>query len=167
MSTCVVVNTFTHSVTYVTDNILRSMQDIVRQCGLDPSKIAAQWDVLERGVKKWIETADLEQLILEVYNPKTDALIDRWDFEIFYGHFDGNGSFYVDTEQIKYAIKKTGVWPEDANYRIVADTKAGRPDVPGWVKTRLRSTDGFVKQSFGTNIEGAGLSANAGHWRQK
>ncbi len=30
MSTFVTVNTYTHSVTYVTDNILRSLQDIVR-----------------------------------------------------------------------------------------------------------------------------------------
>lgn len=165
MSTFVVVNTFTHSVTYVTDNILRSLQDIVRQCGLSPAKISDEWDVLERGIKKWIATGDLEQLILEVYHPKTDALIDRWDFEIYYGYTDGNGSFYVDTEQIKYAIKKAGVWPSDASYRIVADTKAGRPDVAGWSSTTLRSTAGFVKQSFGTNVEGAGLSASAGRWR--
>ncbi len=34
MSTFVAVNTYTHSVTYVTDNILRSLQDIVRLSGL-------------------------------------------------------------------------------------------------------------------------------------
>ncbi len=165
MSTFVVVNTYSHSVTYVTDNILRSLQDIVRQSGLNPSKISDQWDVLERGIKKWIETEDLEELTLEVFNPKTDALIGRWDFTIFYRYTDGSGSFYVDTEQVKDAIKKAGVWPSDAQYRIVADTKPGRPDVIGWSKTTLRSTEGFVKQSIGTSIEGAGLSAGGSYWR--
>lgn len=166
MSTFVVVNTYTHSVTYVTDNILRCLQDIIRQSGLSPAKISTDWEVLERGIKKWIETKDLEELVLEVYNPKTDDLVGRWDFEIYYGYSDGSGSFYVDTEQVKYAIMKSGIWPSDANYRIVAKTKNGRPDVVGWSGTTFRSTDGFVKQSIGTTVEGAGLSASANYWRK-
>lgn len=165
MSTFVVVNTYAHSVTYVTDNILRCLQDIVRQSGLSPGKIASDWEVLERGIKTWIDTKDLEELTLEVFNPKDDKLIGRWDFTIYYGYTDGSGSFYVDTEQVKYAIRKAGVWPSEANYRIVADTKPGRPDVAGWSKTTYRSTEGFVKQSIGTTIEGAGLSAGASYWR--
>jgi hypothetical protein len=39
MSTFVAVNTYTHSVTYVTDNILRSLQDIVRLSGLKHGKL--------------------------------------------------------------------------------------------------------------------------------
>ena len=35
--TSVAVNTYTHSVTYVADNILKSMKDIVRLSGLDPA----------------------------------------------------------------------------------------------------------------------------------
>jgi hypothetical protein len=165
MSTFVVVNTYSHSVTYVTDNILRCLQDIVRQSGLNPNKIASDWDVLERGIKKWIDTRDLEELSLEVYNPKDDKLIGRWDFTIYYGYTDGSGSFYVDTDQIKWAIRKAGVWPGDADYRIVADTKAGQPDVYGWSSTTYRSAAGFVKQSIGTTVEGAGLSAGASFWR--
>lgn len=165
MSTFVVVNTYSHSVTYVTDNILRCLQDIVRQSGLNPNKIASDWDVLERGIKKWIDTTDLNELTLEVFNPKDDKLIGRWDFTIYYGYSDGSGSFYVDTEQVKLAILKAGVWPIQADYRIVADTKPGRPDVSGWSSTSFRSTAGFVKQSIGTTIEGAGLSAGASYWR--
>ena len=35
--TNVAVNTYTHSVTYVADNILKSLKDIIRLSGLDPS----------------------------------------------------------------------------------------------------------------------------------
>ena len=50
MSTFVAVNTYTHSVTYVTGNILRSLQDIVRLSGLNPAQISEEWSVLERGI---------------------------------------------------------------------------------------------------------------------
>jgi hypothetical protein len=38
--TSVAVNTYTHSVVYVADNILKSMKDIIRLSGLDPTNLA-------------------------------------------------------------------------------------------------------------------------------
>ena len=167
MSTFVAVNTYTHSVTYVTDNILRSMQDIVRLSGLDPSQISNDWEVLERGIRTWIDSKHLETIVLEVYNPKTDALIGRWDVEIAYDWRGDNGRFWVDTDQIKAAIKKAGVWPGDSRYRIVCSSKDGRPEVVGWSSTTLRSTSGMIKQSLGTTIEHNGLGAGASYYRKK
>jgi len=165
MSTFVVVNTYAYAVTYVTDKLLTSIKTIVRQSGLSPEKLADQWPVLERGVTAWLRSKDLEQLHLEVYNPATDALVGRWDFEIYYG-FQGDGAFWVDPDAIKYHILKQGVWPSSCQYRIVATTKPGRPDVDGWSSTSLRSTDGFVKQGVGTAISGSGLSTGTGYWRK-
>lgn len=167
MSTFVAVNTYTHSVTYVTDNILRSLQDIVRLSGLDPSQIADDWTVLERGISKWIESKHLETIVLEVYNPSTDVLIGRWDIDIAYEWSgDGGGRFWVDTEQIKIAIKKAGGWPGSSKYSIICRTKSGRADVNGWSTTTFRSTTGMVKQSLGTTIEHSGLGAGASYYRK-
>jgi hypothetical protein len=165
MSTFTLVNTYTHSVTYITDKILHSIQNIIRWSGLSPEKLTSDWEVLERGIKRWLETQDLEQIVLEVYHPITDALVGRWDIEIRYA-FVGDGSFWVNTDDIKYHIKKAGLWPSMCEYRIVATTKLGRPDVQGWSKTTLRSTDGFIKQSIGTTIDGSGLSTGMGYWRK-
>ncbi len=167
MNTFVAVNTYTHSVTYVTDNILRSLQDIVKLSGLDPNKISEEWDVLERGIRTWIDSKHLETIVLEVYNPKTDASIGRWDIEIAYGWSGDNGRFWVDTDQIKAAIKKAGVWPSESKYRIVCTTKDGRAAVDGWSSTTLRSTSGMIKQSLGTTIEHSGLGAGASYYRRK
>lgn len=167
MSTFVAVNTYTHSVTYVTENILRSLQDIVRQSGLDPSQISNEWEVLERGVRTWIESKHLETIVLEVYNPKTDALIGRWDIDIAYDWRGDSGRFWVDTDQIKAAIKKAGVWPSESKYRIVCSNKDGCPQVFGWSSTTLRSTAGMIKQSLGTTIEHNGLGAGASYYRKK
>ena len=167
MSTFVAVNTYTHSVTYVTDNILRSLQDIVRLSGLDPAQIADDWTVLERGISTWIESKHLETIVLEVHNPSTGVLIGRWDIDIAYEWSgDGGGRFWVDTEQIKIAIRKAGVWPGSSKYRIVCQSKNGRADVNGWSTTTLRSTVGMVKQSLGTSIEHSGLGAGTSYYRK-
>lgn len=165
MSTVVAVNTYTHSVTHVTDNLLRSIKDIIRLSGLDPSKFVDDWDTMERGIKTWLDTQDLEVVVLEVYEPKSDKLVGRWDFEIAYG-FPGDGSFFVDPEAIKYHIRKQGVLPNACKYRLVTTTKPGRADVQGWTTTTLRSTNGLVRQSIGTTIDGIGLSTTTSYWRK-
>jgi hypothetical protein len=165
MSTFVTVNTYTHSVTYVTDKMLKSLKEIIRLSGLSPDKLTSEWIVLDRGIKAWLTTKDLQRVNLEVYNPTTDKLIGRWDFDISYG-FSGDSAFWVDTEAIKYHIIKSGQWPSICDYRIVLTTKPGRPNVEGWSTTTLRSTDGFVKQGVGTTIDGSGLSTGTYYWRK-
>jgi hypothetical protein len=167
MSVSVAVNTYTYSVTYLVDNILRSLQDVVWLSGLNPEKIADQWPSIQRALTAWMESKHLEKVILEVYDPKTQGLVIRWDLEIEYGWSDGNGRFWVDTEQLKNAIKKTGVWPSDCMYDILLSNKSGRPDVEGWGPHPLRSTDGFIKQSLGTTIEHSGLGAAASYYRKR
>ncbi len=90
--TSVAVNTYTHSTTYVADNILKSFKDIIRLSELDPTKFADDWELNMRALKTWLGTQDLEKVILEVFNPRTNALIVRWDIDIVYG-WTGEGSF--------------------------------------------------------------------------
>lgn len=165
MSTFVQVNTYTYSVTYVTDKLLTSLKTIIRESGLSPEKLMDQRSVLERGINRWLETEDLEEVHLEVYDPKTDRLAGRWDFEIYYG-YSGDGAFYADADAIYYHLRKAGLWPSSCDYRIIVTTKPGRPDVDGWASSTLRSTDGFVRQSIGTAIDGSGLRAGGSYWRK-
>ena len=99
----------------------------MRLSGLDPSQISGDWEVLERGIRTWIDSKHLETILLEVYNPKTDALIGRWDIYIAYTWQGENGRFWVDTDQIKAAIMKAGVWPGNSKYRIVCSNKGRAP----------------------------------------
>lgn len=165
MNTFIVANTYIHSVTYLTEKILGSMKNIIRLSGLSPEKLAIDWIVLERGIKVWLNSHDLEEIHLEVYDPRSDKLIGRWDFEIYY-EFNGDGSFWIDSADIKYHIQKAGVWPSQCDYRVVATTKPGRPDVLGWSQTTLRSTEGFIVQSIGTTINGSGLRTGTSYWRK-
>lgn len=164
--TSVVTFSRTQSVTYVADNILKSLKDIIRLSGMDPSNFVNEAAINMRGIKSWLESEDLEKIFLEIYNPSTNALIFRWDINVSYGWSSGDGSFYTDTEQLKYAIRKQGIAPSSAKYDLLLKTKPGRHDVVGWSAGSSRSTDGMIRQSLGSTIEHNGLGGSASYWRQ-
>lgn len=167
MSTHVAANTYVHTTVYITDKMLNSLRFIIRESGLDPAKFAGDWEWMERGMRTWLGTQDLESVILEVFNPRNDQLVGRWDFDIVYGYGnDGDGSLWVDTDAVRYAIRKAGLWPSECQYRIVTTTKPGRPDVVGWSRTTLRSTDGFCRHSIGTTIGAVGAATSTAYWRR-
>jgi Bacterial HORMA domain 2 len=151
------VNTFTHTAGYLTANLVRSVTDIIKALGLDPGELPSQ--ALDRGLKIWIETEDLTKLVLEIYNRSTDGLVRRFDFDLDYTYSTGSdGTFWLDTDQVRFAIRKAGLLPSNCSYSVVATTKPGRPDVEGWTSATLRSTDGLTRHAVGTAI-GAGSSA--------
>ena len=104
--------------------------------------------------------------MLEIFHPVTDALVTRWDIDIVYD-WSGDGQFWADTAQLKYHLKKAGVVPSTANYKLMVQTKAGEPEVDGWGDGYFRSTDGMVRQTLGSTVEHSGLAANAAYWRQR
>lgn len=159
---------YTHSVTYVADNILKSLKDIIRLSGLNPSEFVEDWASNLLAVKTWLNSEHLEKVILEIYSPSTDKLIIRWDIDVVYSwSSSGDGNFWTDTEQLKYAILKAGVLPSQAKYTLLLKTKPGRPDVSGWGTGSYRSTDGMVRQSLGSTVEHSSLGAQAGYWRHR
>lgn len=158
---------YTHSVTYVTDNILKSLKDIIVLSGLNPATFVNDWESNKRAMKAWLNSGHLTKVVLEVYDPSNDRLIIRWDIEIIYSwQSTGDGSFWTDTDQLRYAIKKAGVVPSLAKYELILQNKEGRPDVEGWSRGCYRSTEGMAKQSLGTTIEHSGLGGQTGYWRR-
>ena len=99
--TSVAVNTYTHSVTYVADNILKSMKDIVRLSGLDPANLVDDWSSNMRAIQTWLYSGHLETVVLEIFHPISGALVGRWDIDMIYTTGLGDGGFWTDTEQIK------------------------------------------------------------------
>jgi hypothetical protein len=164
--TTVAVNTYTHSVTYVADNILKSMKDIIRLSGLDPTNLVEDWSSTMQGLKTWLESRHLETVVLEIYDPRSNALVGRWDIDVIYTTGSGDGGFWTDTEQIKYHVRKAGLAPSAAKYRLLLQNKPGRPAVDGWSPAQYRSTDGFVRHSLGSTIEHNGLGGSAAYWRK-
>ena len=164
--TSVAVNTYVHSATYVADNILKSIKDIILLSGLDPGSFVGDWQTSLRAIQTWLNSQALTGVKLEIYNPKTDALIFRWDVDVVYAWSGGDGEFWTDTDQLRYAIRKAGLVLSDARYRFLLSVKPGTPDIPGWSDATIRSTQGLVRQSLGTTVEHSGLGANTSYWRK-
>lgn len=167
--TRVSVYSYTHSVTYVADNILKSLKDVLVLSGLDPSELVDGWESSLRALRTWIESKHLKTVTLEIVNPRTDKLITRWDIEVDYGwsSSSGAGHFWTDTEQLRYHILKAGVLPSRTTYRLLLDTHPGEPPVEGWGPTTYRSTDGMVRRSLGSTIEHSGLGGRTSYWSKK
>lgn len=164
--TTVCVYTYIHSVTYVSDNILKSLKNILRLSGLDPDKLTDDWETYMRGLSTWLQSQHMEKVILEIFNPATDALVIRWDIDIVYAWSgSADGTFWTDTNQLRYHISKAGLVPSQADYRVLLQNKDGAAQVAGWGPTSGRSTQGMVKQSLGSTIHHNGLGGNAGYWR--
>ena len=118
--TNVAVNTYTHSVTYVADNILKSIKDIIRLSGLDPAGLASRWETNMLALKTWLNSGDLLGVVLEIYNPRTGNLITRWDIDIVYNwSIGGDGGFWTDTEQLQVRNPEGRFAPSEAQIRLV------------------------------------------------
>ena len=163
MSTFTVAITYTHTVTYVTTKMLLTLKEIIREIGLDPAVLADGWSTYENAISTWLSTQHLQRVILEVYDPRTDALVTRWDLDVVYTTI-GDGALWVDTAAIRYSIAKAGLVPSSCRYDIILRATPGRPDVTGWSSCTYRSTDGFNRFSVGATVGGNGLSAQASYW---
>jgi hypothetical protein len=100
---------------------------------------------------------------LEVYNPSTDALVTRWDLDVVYDTV-GGGSLWVDTDAVRYAIRKAGLVPSTCSYALKLMNSAGRPDVAGWAACKFRSTDALKRFSAGATIGGHGITTQTAYW---
>lgn len=166
MATTVQVNTHTYATTHVAANLIRSLKQLVVGCGLDASRLVGSWQTLERGVATWLGTRHLEHMILEIYNPSTDGLVKRFDFDIDYSyHPNGNGDLWLDADTVAYALAKAGAVPSSCSYAIVAGTRAGAPTISGWTTTTLRSTDHLRRRSVGASVGGGDLGAVLNYWK--
>lgn len=166
MSSGVVVNTYGISVTYVADNIQRTLKNIVLLSGLDPAKLTSDWESINRALKTWLESKHLETIVLEISNAAGTALVGRWDIDVSYSWSGDDGNFWVDTDQIKTAIRKAGQHPSSCEYRLILHNKPGYAAVAGWSTTTYLSTSGFVKQSLGSTVEHIGLGASTSYYRR-
>jgi Bacterial HORMA domain 2 len=166
MSTFAFVNTYAYSVTYLTDKMLRGLQELIRELGLDPSKFADSWPSSSLAVSTWLQSRHLEKLALEIFSPNdliTPVLVP--EFEIVYSSdSEDDGSFWVDSEALRYEILKAGVLPSKCTYSLICFNKSGRPDVDGWGPAGARSREGMTRYVAGRTIGAPRLSANSAYW---
>ena len=166
MSTNVSVNTYTYSVTYVTEEMMRSLKEIIRLSGLSLTNILNNWSSVETAVHTWLASKTLEKVTLEVYSATTDRLVVRWDFDIEYSYSAGDdGSLWADPDAIRHAIQKAGAFASTCRYEFKMIAPRGEA-ISGWGSGSYRSTEGFSRYNVGTTIGADSLASTTSYWRK-
>jgi len=163
MSTATFVISYAQTVTYLSTKMLLLLKEIIREVGLDPARFTSDWPTYEDAVSTWLSSRHLQRVTLEIYNPRTNALVSRWDMDVVYSTI-GDGKLWVDTAAIRYAIAKAGIPPSSCSYDIKLKNAPGRPEVQGWSSCDFRATDGLQRYAIGAAVGGNGLSAQAAYW---
>lgn len=168
MSTAVSVNTYTHTATYIAGKMMLTLKEIVRESGLSPAYLATNWVSLEGAVAFYLRDRRLVRLVLEVYPGGCPTILaGRWDLEITYADTGGDGgSFWTDTDLIRYSIAKAGTHPSTCGYRFLLSAKPG-PDYPGWSDTKFLPTDNFTRYCVGSQIGAPGANVETSYWVKK
>jgi hypothetical protein len=156
--------TNTHVIAHMTDKMLLSLGNIIRDSGLSMDRFSEQRPSYERAIKAWMQSGHLEKVLLEVFDPTTNSLVKRWDLEV-YTDGDGELGLWCDLADIKYHLQKAGRVPATCRYDVIVFTKAGRPDVHGWSSCGLRDTSKLQQISLGTAIAAGNSGARVAYWR--
>ena len=117
------------------DNILKSLKRHYQAERTGSGKAANDRTVLLRGIQRLNRgSRHLERVTLEIFDPKDGRLVVRWDIKSCLYTWDVSaGTYWTDTEQLKWAIGKAGLVPGEADCSVSVSNKPGRPDVSGWV----------------------------------
>ena len=167
MSTFVAVNTYTHSVIYVTDNILRSLQDIVRLSGLDPTQIQTTGRHLSAVSGRGSNRSTSKRLCW-----RSTTLRPTHSLDVGISTSPTSGAVMAAAasglipSRSRSPSRKLEYGRGAASTASSAGQRVGEPDVDGWSSTPFRSTAGMVKQSLGTTIEHSGLGAGTSYYRK-
>jgi hypothetical protein len=153
-----------HIVTFLTDKVLKSIGDIVRDSGLSMTKFTKDRALFERGIKAWLNSGHLEYVVLEIYDSTTDKLIKKWVFE-FHEDGDGGVDFWFNPEEIKYHLLKAGKPPATCNYCLIIHNKPGRPDVEGFVKGSPRDSTHLNQFSVGTTVSASTSNVRTNYFK--
>lgn len=155
----------THSVTFLSDNLLNTLREIIRENGLSPEKLMQDRDVIATGLRTWLTSGHLTRIVVEFYRPGAAAADARWDLPVAY---DGSGvddDMWVDKNYLKQLIAKAKRPATDCSYRIVLFTSPGAQNVSGFTDCSLLPTGSLVARSAGTAIATGHMTAAITYWR--
>ncbi len=165
MSVSTSTATHAHVANHITDKMVLSLGNILRDSGLDMQRFSDQRETYQNGIKAWVASGHLEKVVLEIYDPVTNVLVPpRWDFELC---VDGKGElgFWFDPNDIKYHLEKAGKPPAKCSYSVIVVNKPGRPDVTGWGACDFRNTNGLKQFCLGTTIAAGNTDVKTSYWK--
>jgi hypothetical protein len=149
--------------TYTANEIIRIFFEAISETGLNPSQLADQQPVVERGLRTWLTTRKLDAAYLEVWDPATGKARVRVDLNLSYED-RGKERYDTDIGMVRKAVTGLGVH-RGCEYRVVVTLLDGAADVDGWNTTDLRNIDHLQQQDVGQVISTSGTRVGMFTWR--
>jgi hypothetical protein len=157
--------TQTHSIVFLSDNLRNTLREVIRENGISPNKLVQDWDTIERGIRTWLQSGHLLNVVVEFFRPGASTASARWEFPIGY---DGSGvddDMWLDKNYLRQLIAKSKRPTSDCTYRIVLVTRPGEPWVEGFTKGTFLSTGSLAARRGGTVIATGHMTAGVTYWR--
>jgi hypothetical protein len=154
-----------HTAAFVSDKMRNLLKLLILHHGLNPTALVDAWSSwVDRAARTWLESGDLQTIVIEFYKPGTTTALARWDFPIRY---DGNGvdEMWIDRAFFEGSFAKAAPPPPGCIYRIVLCHRPGAEHVPGTGDTDFLSTNGLAAREAGTVIATPDIMASMVYYR--
>jgi Bacterial HORMA domain 2 len=167
MSTQVYAHTYNriHSIIFLSDNLRTALRDVILENGLSPDKLVQDWETVERGIERWLQSGHLNKIVIEFYKPGGTQAAARWEFPIGYSGSGVDDDMWLDKAYLRQLIAKSARPTRDCIYRVILCTDPGAPAVAGFVTCSFLSTAQLAARQAGTVIATSHLTAGVTYWR--
>lgn len=157
--------TLTHSINFMSDNLRNTLRDVIRESGLSPEKLMQDWETVERGIRTWLNSGHLTNVIVEFFRPGASAVSARWEFPVGYAGSGIDDDMWLDKTYLRQLIAKAAKPTWDCTYRVLLCTNPGAPTVSGFSSVAFLSTGILAARQAGTVIATGHMTAGATYWR--
>jgi hypothetical protein len=157
--------TQTHSIVFLSDNLRNTLREVIRENGISPEKLMQDWGTIERGMKTWLQSGHLNNIVVEFFKPLASVSSARWEFPIGYAGSGVHDDMWLDKNYLRQLIAKSARPSTDCTYRILLCTNAGRPYVEGFSDCSFLSTGSLAARQAGTVIATGHMTAAVTYWR--
>lgn len=155
----------THSIVFLSDNLRNTLREVIRENGLSPNKLMQDWETIERGIRTWLQTGHLNNIVIEFYKPGAWTASARWEFPIGYTGSGVDDDMWLDKAYLRQLIAKSARPTNNCTYRILLCKDPGAPKVAGFTDGIFLSTGQLAARQAGTVIATGHMTAGATYWR--
>jgi hypothetical protein len=154
-----------HSFVFLSDNMRNVLREVIRENAISPDKLMQEWGTIERGIRAWLDSGHLNNIVVEFFKPGAAEADARWDVPIGYSGSGVDDDMWLDKNYLRQIIAKSKRPSSRCTYRVLLCTDDGAPAVDGFTRCTFLSTGQMSARQAGTVIATGHVTAGATYWR--
>lgn len=154
-----------HSIVFMSDNLLNSLRDLIRENGLSPDKLMQDRATIDSGIRTWLQSGHLKNVVVEFFKPGASVASARWEFPIGYVGSGVEDDMWLDKNYLRQLVGKSARPTGDCSYRVILCTRSGAPHVDGFSDCTFLPTGNLSARNSGTVIATGHMTASVTYWR--